>query len=70
MDEEMDSQMMLTQETLDSESLLGLNFSFDGTEGALLARRVCQSNPTLETPLNLIDPAIPLHSLQTSVNSM
>ena len=37
MDGEMDSQTMLTQGTLDSESLLGLNFSFDGTGGARLS---------------------------------
>jgi len=37
MDGEMDSQTMSTQETPDSESLLGLNFSFDGTWGARLS---------------------------------
>ena len=37
MDGKVDSQTMLTQETLDSESLLGLNFSFDGTCGARLS---------------------------------
>ena len=37
MDGEIDSQTMSIQEILDSESLLGLNFSFDGTEGARLS---------------------------------
>lgn len=33
----MDSQTISTQKTLDSESLLGLNFSFDGTGDARLS---------------------------------
>jgi hypothetical protein len=33
MDGETESQTMPTQDTLDSESLLGLDFSFDGTGG-------------------------------------
>lgn len=68
----MDSQTISTQETLDSESLLGLNTSFDGTEvlASPLVLSVCQPNPALETSLSLIGRAIPLHSLQTSVSSM
>jgi hypothetical protein len=69
---EMDSQTVSTQETLDSESLLGLNISSDGTGVliSLLAPRVCQPSLALETSLSLIGPTIPLHSLQTSLGTM
>lgn len=68
----MDSRTVSTQETLDSKSLLGLNISSDGTGVliSLLASRVCQPSLALETSLSLIGPAIPLHSLQTSLGSM